>query len=217
METLESLKWLKENNLYDTASKISLYLKRIFTPCLAVKDEKVLIVGDIGYENRNVAALLSGAYYIAAEQLNLDAKLILQKVKARGDVSDEDVINSLSDLKSGNIIILNMSDKLGNIQNLGKSFRRWVAKKNHRFVSAMSLGDLATSNIELIMNAIDVNYKPLQTQHEEIRKRVSNAREIHITTPAGTDLYYNKEGISAISADGNYTMPGTGGNLPPAH
>jgi len=214
METLESLKWLKDHDLYEMAHKKSISLKKIFTPCFAVKDEKVLIVGDVGYENRNVAAVLSGAYYLAAEQLKLDAKLILQNVKSRGDLSDDDVIHSLSDLKSGNIIILNMSDKLGNIKELGKSFRRWVAKKNHRFVSAMSLGDLATSNIELIMNAIDVNYKPLQAQHEEIRKRVSSAKEVHITTPAGTDLHYNKEGISAISADGNYTMPGTGGNLP---
>src|SRR3989338_9385360 len=217
METLESLKWLKENSLYVIAQKTSISLKKVFTPCLGVKDEKVLIVGDVGYENRNVAAVLSGAYYLAAEQLKLDAKLILQSVKSRGDVSDDDVVHSLSDLKPGNIIILNMSDKLGNIQDLGKSFRRWVSKKSHRFVSAMSLGDLATSNIELIMNAIDVNYKPLQAQHEEIRQMLDKAEEIHITTPAGTDLYYNKEGISAIAADGNYTVPGTGGNLPPAH
>src|SRR3989344_4101258 len=203
METLESLKWFKERNLYDLASKAALSLKKIFTPCLAVKDEKVLIVGDIGYENRNAAAVLSGAYYLAAEQLNLDAKLVLQEVKSRGDVSDDNVIKNLSELKSGNIIILNMSDKLGNIQDLGKSFRRWAAKKNHRFVSAMSLGDLATSNIDLILNAIDVNYKPLQTQHEEIRKKFDEARDIHITTPAGTDLHYDKSGIKAIAADGN--------------
>ena len=151
METLESLKWLKERNLYDLSSKVAISLRKIFTPCLAAKDEKVLIVGDIGYENRNIAAVLSGAYYLAAEQLKLDAKLILQGVKSRGDVSDEHVINELSELKAGNIIILNMSDKLGNIKELGKSFRRWISKKNHRFVSAMSLGDLATSNIELIL------------------------------------------------------------------
>jgi len=214
METLESLKWLRENNLYGLASDMALSLKKIFTPCLAVKEEKVLIVGDIGYENRNAAAVLSGAYYLAAEQLKLDAKLVLQSIKSRGDVSDEDVVRSLSELKSGNIIILNMSDKLGNIQQLGKSFRRWVSKKNHRFISAMSLGDLPTSNIDLILKAIDVNYKPLQTQHEEIRKRVEKAKEIRITTPAGTDFYYDKSGIKAISADGNYTVPGTGGNLP---
>ena len=214
METLESLKWLKERNLYELASRAAISLKKVFTPCLAVKDEKVLIVGDIGYENRNVAAVLSGAYYLAAEQLKLDAKLIFQNIKSRGDVSDEAVVNGLSNLKPGNIIILNMSDKLGNIQELGKSFRKWVAKRNHRFISAMSLGDLATSNIDLILQAIDVNYKPLQTKHEEIRQKMDKAKEIHITTPAGTDLYYNKSGIKAIAADGNYTMPGTGGNLP---
>lgn len=214
METLESLKWLKERNLYELASRAAISLKKIFTPCLAVKDEKVLIVGDIGYENRNVAAVLSGAYYLAAEQLKLDAKLIFQNVKSRGDVSDEAVVKNLSELRPGNIVILNMSDKLGNIQELGKSFRKWVAKKNHRFISAMSLGDLATSNIDLILGAIDVNYKPLQTKHEEIKQRMDKAKEIHITTPAGTDLYYNKSGIKAIAADGNYTIPGTGGNLP---
>jgi leucyl aminopeptidase (aminopeptidase T) len=214
METLESFKWLKEHNLYELALKVSFSLKKIFTPCLAVKDEKVLIVGDAGYENRNVAAVLSGAYYLAAQHLKLDAKLILQNVKSRGDISDDDVVKNLSGLKSGNIIILNMSDKLGNIQELGKSFRKWAAKRNHRFISAMSLGDLATSNIELITKAIDVNYKPLQTQHETIRQKLEKAKEIHITTPAGTDLYYDKSGIKAISADGNYTLPGTGGNLP---
>ncbi|MBI4452320.1 aminopeptidase, partial [Candidatus Woesearchaeota archaeon] len=214
METRESLKWLKENNLYDLTHRVSLSLKKVFTPCLGVKDEKVLIVGDTGYENRNVAAVMSAAYYLAAEQLKLDAKLILQNVKSRGDVSDEIVVRNLSELRPGNIIILNMSDKLGNIKELGKSFRRWVAKKNHRFVSAMSLGDLATSNIELIMNAIDVNYRPLQVQHEEMRQKLEKAKEIHITTPLGTDLFYNKAGIRAIAADGNYTMPGTGGNLP---
>ena len=214
METLESLKWLKEQNLYNLAAKVALSLKKVFTPCLAIKDEKVLIVGDIGYENRNVAAVLSGAYYLAAEQLKLDAKLILQKVKSRGDISDEDVVHNLSELKSGNALVLNMSDKLGNIQELGKSFRRWAAKKNHRFISAMSLGDLATSNIDLILKAIDVNYKPFQVQHEVIRQKLEKAKEIHITTPAGTDLYYNKSNIKAIAADGNYTMPGKGGNLP---
>ena len=214
METLESLKWLKERNLYDLAVKVSVPLKKIFTPCLAANNEKVLIVGDVGYENRNVAAVISGAYYLAAEQLRLDTKFILQDVKSRGDVSDEDVFRNLSELKPGNIIILNMSDKLGNIKELGKSFRRWVAKKNHRFISAMSLGDLPTSNIGLITNAIDVNYKPLQAKHDELRKRMGNAKEIHITTPAGTDLYFDKSGINAIAADGNYTRPGTGGNLP---
>jgi len=214
METIESLKWLKDNSLYDLSQKLSLSIKKVFAPCLGVKDEKILVVGDKGFKNKNVAAVMSGAYYLAAKQLNLDAKLVLQGVKSRGDIAEEDAVASLSELKDGNIIILNMSDKLGNIQELGKSFRRWVKKKSHRFVSAMSLGDLQTDKISLIADAIDVNYKPFQAHHEKLKKLFDDADEIRITTEAGTDLRYNIKGISGIAADGNYTLPGSGGNLP---
>ena len=214
MDTVESLNWLKKNNLYELSEKLTLQIKKVFAPCLGVKDEKILVVGDTGSENRNIAAVLSGAYYLAAQQLSLDAKLVFQKVKSRGDVADEDVISSLSDLPGSNVIILNLSDKLGNIKDLGKSFRRWVKKKNHRFVSAMSLGDLKTDKTGLITDAMDVSYKPFQENHKKLKKQFDNTDEIHITTEAGTDLYYNIKGINGIVADGNYTAPGSGGNLP---
>ena len=214
METIESLNWLKKNNFYELSRKYSFYLKKIFTPCLAIQDEKILIIGDKGFENRNASAILSGAYYLAAQELNLDIKLILQAVKSRSDLADDDVINSLADLKEGNVLFLNMSDKLGNIGELGKSFRKWIKKKHHRFVSAMSLGDLLNYNINLIIEAINLNYKPMQLEHEKIRKLFDKTKEIHITTDAGTDIYYNIKGISGIAADGNYTQQGSGGNLP---
>jgi len=214
METLECLNWLKQNNLYDMSMKASDVIKKVFTPCLGVKDEKILVIGDRGAQNRNVAAVISGAYYLAAQELKLDAKIILQDVKSRGEEADPNVLKSLSELKNNNIIILNLSDKLGGMQELGKSFRKWVKKKRHRFVSAMSLGDLETEKYGLVVDAIDVPYKAMQAQHDEIRKKLDEAKEIRITTPAGTDLYYNVEDISAISADGNYTEAGSGGNLP---
>ena len=214
METVECLSWLKKNNLYELSEKLSFQIKKIFAPCLNVKDEKILVVGDTGLGNKNIAAVMSGAYYLAAQQLSLDTKLVFQKIKSRGDVADEDVVSSLSELQEGNVIILNMSDKLGNIKELGKSFRRWVRKKNHRFVSAMSLGDLNTDKIGQIIEAMDVSYKPFQASHEKLRQLFDETDEIHITTKAGTDLYYNIKGINGISADGNYTISGSGGNLP---
>jgi hypothetical protein len=134
MDTVESLNWLKKNNLYELSEKLTSQIKKVFAPCLDVKDEKILVVGDIGSEKRNIAAVMSGAYYLAAQQLSLDAKLVFQKVKSRGDIADQNVIDSLSELPEKNVIILNLSDKLGNIKDLGKSFRRWVKKKNHRFL-----------------------------------------------------------------------------------
>ena len=214
MDTVESINWLKKNNLYELSEKLATQIKKVFAPCLNVKDEKILVVGDTGFENKNIAAVMSGAYYLAAQQLSLDSKLVFQKTKSRGDIADEDAISSLSELPVGNVIILNMSDKLGNIKELGKSFRRWVKKKNHRFVSAMSLGDLNTDKVNQITDAMDVSYKTFQSNHEKLREQFDNTDEIHITTEAGTDFHYNIKGINGISADGNYTIPGSGGNLP---
>jgi len=214
METLESLNWLKENNLFQTAEQLSVNIKKVFSPCLGVKDEKVLVVGDTGLKNKNVAAVMSGAYFLAAQQLNLDTKLIFQTPKSRGDEAENLVYESLAQIGTGSVIILNMSDKLGSIRDLGKSFRKWAKKKNHRFVSAMSLGDLETEKINLIIEAMDVSYKPFQASHDSLKKLFNDTNEIRITTDAGTDLTFNIEGIAGIAADGNYTAPGTGGNLP---
>lgn len=214
METVESINWLKQNNLYSAAKNASLYLKKIFVPCLAVQNEKILIIGDRGFENKNTSAILSVGYYLAAESLNMDAKLVLQNVKARGMRADDDVIDSLADLKEKNIIFVNMSDKLGSINSLGKSFRKMCLAKKHRFVSSLSLGDLNNSQTDEIIQAIDTNYKPLQAKHDEIKKILDVAEELHIKTKAGTDLYYNIKGLKALCADGNYTKQGYGGNLP---
>ena len=99
METIESLNWLKSNNLYDMSQKLSLNIKKVFAPCLGVKDEKILVIGDTGFENKNVAAVMSGAYYLAARQLNLDAKLIFQSPKSRGDIANNKLSTSFSKFK----------------------------------------------------------------------------------------------------------------------
>ncbi|MBW2984240.1 aminopeptidase [Candidatus Woesearchaeota archaeon] len=214
METVESLGWIRNNNLYDLAKGASLYLKNIFIPCLNVKDEKVLIIGDKGLKNRRVAPVLSAGYYLAAESLRLNTKVVLQNIKSRGQQADEDVIWALENLEQGSVVIINGSDKLGSLEDLGKSFRKLCIKKNFRFVSAMSLGCLPTKHVDSIISAINVNYKPLQTQQEKIKEILDQGEDIHIKTNAGTDLHCNVKGMKAVSADGAYLSPGSGGNLP---
>lgn len=214
METVESLGWVKDNHLYEIAKNASFYLKNIFIPCLNIKDEKVLVIGDKGLKNRRVAAALSAGYYMAAESLRLNTKLVLQNFKSRGQQADEDVIQSLENLEEGSVVIINGSDKLGSLEHLGKSFRKFCIKKKFRFVSAMSLGCLSTKEVDSIISAIDVNYKPLQTQQEKIKQVLDQGADIHVKTQAGTDLHCNVNCMKAISADGSYTTPGSGGNLP---
>lgn len=214
MDSIQSVQWLKANGLYEAAEDTSFQLKKIFNPCFKVTDEKILIIGDIGSNKKRIAPILSGAYFLAAKSLNMDTKLVLQDATTRGDVASGEIIDALSGLEEKNLVFLNMSDKLGSIGDLGKSFRKFCEKKKHRFVSALSLGDLDSEKLSDVVAAIDVDYKPLIEKHAIVKKILDDAKEIHVKTPAGTDLYYNVEGMQAVSADGNYQEPGKGGNLP---
>src|SRR3989338_10549072 len=170
MDTIQSIQWLKANNLYELAEKTSFYLKKILTPCFGITDEKILIVGDKGFSDKRIAPVLSGAYYLAARSLNIDTKLILQEFKSRGNVADSEVVQSLADLEENNVVFVNMSDKLGSLKDLGKSFRKFCQKRKHRFVSALSLGDLSTDQLNDVITAIDVEYKPMQAKHQLVKE-----------------------------------------------
>src|SRR3990167_8640184 len=204
MESIQSIQWLKANNLYDLAEATSFRLKKIFNPCFNVTCEKILVIGDKGSEKKRIAPILSGAFYLAARSLNMDSKLVFQDATTRGDTADEEIVEALKSLEEKNLVFLNLSDKLGSLGDLGKSFRKFCEKRKHRFMSALSLGDLDTGKLSDVIEAIDVEYKPLIEKHCTIKKALDEAKEIHVTTKAGTDLYYNIEGMSAISADGNY-------------
>ncbi|MBU0629061.1 MAG: aminopeptidase [Nanoarchaeota archaeon] len=214
MDTIQAVQWLKANSLYESAEKTSFFLKKILTPCFGITDEKILIVGDQGFDNNRIAPILSGAYYLAAKSLNIDTKLVLQEFKPRGTNADEEVVNALSGLPEKNVVFVNMSDKVGSLGDLGKSFRKFCEKKKHRWISALSLGDLDTSKLGNVIEAIDVDYKPMQAVHQRIKQILDDGKEIKATSKAGTNLHYNIDGMKAIAADGNYKLPGTGGNMP---
>lgn len=214
MENVACLQWLRLQQLYDVSEKIVPVAKKVLTSCLGIVTEKILIIGDTGTTDRHLSSVLSGAYYLAAQELRLHAKLVFQEMKPRGSKAENQVLDSLKSLEKGSVIILNMSDKLGSIGELGKSFRRWSKKQNHRFISAMSLKDLTTENYGVITNAIDISYRPLRTRMQTVKKLFDSGNEIRVTTPAGTDLTYTIKDIEAICVDGDYLKPGSGGNLP---
>ncbi len=214
MDTIKSIQWLKANDLYDLAQETSFYLKKVFNPCFKVTDEKILIMGDKGFNKKRIAPVMSGAYYLAAKSLNMDTKLVLQDARSRGNPADDVIVDSLSNLEDGNVVFVNMSDKLGSLKEIGKSFRKFCEKKKHRFVSALSLGDLPTEKLKDVISAVDVDYKPMSAKHSEIKGILDGAKDMHVKTNAGTDLHYSIEGMKAIAADGTYHEPGKGGNLP---
>ena len=207
------IEWLKQNKLLQLAHNHVDIFKKILVHCLAVKKEKILIIGDVGFEDRKLSALMSAGYFLAAKRLGLDTNLILQSPKSRGERTDIDVIAALESFEQENVVIINATNALGSFKELSRSFRRFAKEKQHKFISTPSLG-LNTVFYDKFVSALDIDYIELQKKSQQIKSILDKGNEIHITTEAGTDLYYNIKNKTAVSADGNYILPGFGGNLP---
>ncbi|MFH1589731.1 MAG: aminopeptidase [archaeon] len=188
--------------------------KNIFTNSLAVGDEKVMIVGDYGYQNRVLSPILTNAYALAARELGLNYSVLLQNAKARGEFADEVMIMSLKRLSPRSVIVMNVSNRIGKLSSLGKSFRRFCNDKKHKFITSSSLGSLSNDSLKTVLKTLDVDYKLMQTRGERIKKALDSAREVNIKTKIGTDITMNISGVKSIANDGNYSATGAGGNMP---
>jgi len=215
MHSENCLKWLEKQNLLETAKENSIHFQKVFKRCLNAKDEDVLILSDYGHEGKQIAPLMAASYYFAAKQLNLKPCLVLQESRIKGEKADKEITDALCGLRKNNIIIVCMSQRMGSLsKELGKSYRAFAKSHDHRWASALKLGDLDTGKFPYLVDAIDIDYKKLQETAEKIKAQLDNGSEIHITTQAGTDLHINTEGKKAKCNTGNYQEKGTGGNIP---
>jgi len=207
------IEWLKQNKLLQMAKNNADVFKKILVHCLNIQKERVLIIGDTGFEGKKLSALMSASYFLAAKHLELDVDLVLQSPKSRGEKANLNVITALESLEDGSAVIINATNKTGSFKELSKSFRRFAKDRQHRFISTSSLA-LDTNHYDKFVSALDIDYKTLQEKSQQVKSILDNGNEIHAVTEAGTDLYYNIKSKTAVSADGNYILPGTGGNLP---
>lgn len=214
MNTYEFLEWLESKQLTEQAKSNSKVLKKVLTYCLAASEEEVLIIGDEGYQEKRVAALLTGGYYFAAKELGLNARIIVQEPRIRGDSAEDAIIDALKNLPRKSIIIMNFSSKLGSIKEISNSYRTYAREQQHKFVSATNLANIPSLNFDQLLNAIDVDYEKMHKKAQKIYEILEKGKEVRITTEKGTDLTIGIEGMNPILNTGMYNKPGLGGNIP---
>jgi hypothetical protein len=188
--------------------------KRIFLECLEVNDEKVLIVGDYGFKNRLLSPIITNAYALAARELELNYSVFLQDSKERGEYADEVLLETLKKLPRGSIIVLNVSNRIGKLGQLGLSFRKFCNKNNHKFITSSSLGGLTNGSLKNFLKTLNVDYKKMHKKGERIKKALDSGNEINITTKLGTDIAMDIADSRAIINSGLYNYSGAGGNMP---
>ena len=214
MDTQEFLDWIKKEGIYKKMIESESSIKRVLMDSLNAKDEKVLIITDLGMEKRRIAPILSAAYYLAAKKKGLDTHLVVQSVKESGEQVDPEVDNALYKLEKNNIVIIAVSNKLGKTVKIGKSFRGFMRKRYHRFITAPSLGAVTTDKLRYVRDAINIDYTELRRKQLTIKKVFDAANEILVTAPGGSNFTINMKGVISISNNGNYRTPSSGGNLP---
>lgn len=214
MDYNKLITWLKDKKLYPVVEQNYLYFVRIFRELLKIDNENIFIMGDLGYESKRVAALMLGCYSMAAEKLGLNFKIGMQDPKLVGEKADSSMIQEMLKLEDESVLAICVSGKIGAMDKIGKSFRKFAKQHNHRFVSTSSLESLPTSKFQYMISSIAIDYAKLKEKGRVVKKILDNGKEVHLYTRKGTDLIFDIKDVVAVSNDGDYSLPGAGGNIP---
>ena len=202
-----------EKSLLAKAEKASAQFYKIMKKSLKLKSEPLLIICDYGNVESKVAPMLGYAYYHGAQKKKHHVDLLFQETKKGFMQADDHIRQALLALPQKSVVIVAVSNKLGRL-GTEKSFRGFCKEKQHRFLSATGLHDLRTIHFDILVESMNVNYSRLKKKGLQIKKKWDAAKEIRITTKAGTNVTFIVTGKKAIANIGEYHQLGEGGNMP---
>jgi len=190
---------------------------RMLTVNMGLKEgEKVLFVGDVpnlqdwygGYDVISDMALrvlmVRQAYDIAKQTFTKNQVdfLVYPATGAHGKEPPSGVAERMLDY---DVIIIITSYSLSHT-----NARSNACAKGARIASC--------ANLDLDMlypqGVVDTDYFAIQAKSKHIANLLTEAKEVRVTTPQGTDISFSVEGRQGYSDDGFYTEPGAWGNLP---
>ena len=180
----------------------------------AKKDEKVLIIANP--ETNIIAQDL----YTAAVEAECRTVLVYQGKKSIMDNTEDAVTGAI---KSEPDIILSISaGKLGKDREAIKN--PYKDEKGSEYTSAFDYliyGKKCTRAVwmpgvtaDMFNKTVNIDYKLLADRCRKLSRRLENAVSIHVTSPNGTDITVPVEGRVCMCDDGDYSLAGSGGNIP---
>lgn len=70
------------------------------------------------------------------------------------------------------------------------------------------------TTVDMFRRCVAVDYEAMQATAARVKKMLDGGKEVHVTAPGGTDITISIDGRKAMSDDGNFRLPGMGGNVP---
>ena len=179
------------------------------------KGEKVLIVTN---PDPDVAAI-SRALYDAAVDLEAHPVLIFQPVKMQMDFAEEAVLAAFG--SKPDVFISMSAEKLGKDKaGTAKPYRLGERKWDHVF-HVQLYGEKTcrafwspSVTLDSFIRTVPVDYVLMKKRCAAIKDILDQAVSVRVSAPGGTDIEIGLRGRAAKSDDGDFSRPGSGGNLP---
>jgi len=177
--------------------------------------EQVLIVTNPDPE----VALISRALYDAALDCGGRPVLVFQPVKTQLDFAEDAVVAAFG--ARPEVFISLSAEKLGKDRQGIAAPYRWNEKSwDHVFhlqlygeKSCRAFWSPATS-LESFIRTVPIDYGLLKRRCAAVKRTLDAAVAVRVTAPGGTDLVIGLRGRAAKTDDGDFSLPGAGGNLP---
>jgi len=182
---------------------------------LGVKSgEDVLIVTN---PDRDVR-LISEAVYDACVTAGACPAMIVQQMKTQMDFAEPAVIGAIA--KNPSVAISISREKLGkDTEAMKNPIAAGEKKYNHIFNYLMGEKKMRSFwspsiDLRMFMETVPIDYEQMREDCRKAAEVLDWADEVRITAPSGTHLTLGVRGRKAKKDDGNFTEPGSGGNLP---
>ncbi len=185
--------------------------------CLGMKaGETLLIVTNPHTEQE----LIARAVEKAAGSRGCSVTLLLQPIKTQADFAEGYVLEAIE--KAPNAFVSLSADKLGKDgKRLSKPLKTADGRSyDHIFTYLLSGLQRIRSfwspglSIECFARTLSADYSLMRQRAGQLKRLLDQSSSIKVLSPAGTDLRFGTKGRSAHLDDGDFRLPGQGGNLP---
>jgi len=177
--------------------------------------EKVLIVTNPDPD----VSVISRALYDATAAMGAKPVLIYQSVKTQMDFADDLVIAAFQG--EPDVFISMSAEKLGkDRQGIVKPYEldghRWDHIFHYQLYGSRTCRACWSPSVRLesFVRTVPIDYTLLKRRCAQIRDVLTDAVEVRVRAPGGTDIRIGLRGRTARSDDGDFSTPGRGGNLP---
>lgn len=182
--------------------------------CKVKKDERVLIIANP--QTNQIAEKL----YQAANEAGAKTSLIYQNAKSSFDNAEKEVLAAIG---SNPDVCFSISEiKLGKDPEAtanpyknenGEPFTHIFdylleGKKSMRAVWTPGITE------DMFNRTVNIDYKELASRCNELGKIFKNTISVQVTAPGGTNISIPVYGRSLMNDDGDFSTPGSGGNIP---